>query len=340
MKQYVGLTPQMQKSIGHFEHQGMFQLRLNKILTSEQRKNLAIQLEFWPSDIDNAGRDAFSFTSTLYSRGIYGERADNRYDDTKRCYVNNVSSRYADGLKKAAIQLGYTEVIKACNGWMGLDENDGIPQTVPEAVVVQQPSSGQVIDNRLILPPERLRDAINHKEFNQTFARIFIELNELNPKTNLTGWQTLMNLSLTIEFSAKLKSDLFSSTTRNPAELLVTYIAQNTVMTLNVFCDIIKNPQIGLGKYADQLASIHEKCVEKFKAHSEQMYADKSEIYGWCNQKDLAFLIPTLEKEGFSALEDIADITEKDLENLGITQMGQRKKIMRAISTLKVNISN
>jgi hypothetical protein len=338
MKQYVGLTPQMQNSIGHYEHQGMFQIALNRILTEEQRKNLAIQLEFWPSDIDRAVRDAYAFTSTLHNRGIYGERVDNRYDDAKRCYVNTVSDRYAHNLKKAAIQLGYVEVTKACNRWMGLDENDGVPQTVPQ--VVQQQNSNPTIDNRLIQPPERLRDALNHQDFNQTFARIFIELNELNPKTNLTGWQTLMNQFLTLEFSPKLKSDLFSGTSKNPSELLVMFIAQNTVTTLSAFCDIIKNPQIGLAKYADQLASIHAKCIEKFKAHSEQMYSDKSEIYGWCNQKDLAFLIPILEKEGFSALEDIADITEKDLEDLGVTLMGQRKKIMRAISTLKVNSNN
>jgi len=337
MKQYIGATPQMESSIRHFEHQGMFQLTLNKILTDEQRRNLAIQLEFWPSDIDRAGKDPFSFTSTLYSRGVYGEQAGSRYDDSKRCYINVVTERYAHALKKAGIQLGYVEVIKACNNWMGLDENDGIPQ------LVQQPVEQQIISNvdaKLVPPPERLRDAINHPDFNQTLARVFIELNELNPKTNIKGWQTIIMMCQTIEFPQSLKQKVSQNGCKNPAEEVITYLAQNTIMTLNVFCDILRNQQIGLDEYADQIATIQRKCIDKFKARSEAAYSNKSEIYGWCNQNDLAFLIPILEEQGFSALEDIADITEKDLTDLGITLMGQRKKIMRAISTLKVNSTN
>ena len=199
--------------------------------------------------------------------------------------------------------------------------------------------SAPALDTKLSPPPEKLRDAIIHPDFQSMFSKIFLKLNETNSQ-NLTGWQTIMNQFLTVEFPQTLKMNIFSKQSKNPSEEVVVYIAQNTIITLHRFCDVLRSQQIDLGKYADQLVGIYEKCMEKFKSMSEKVNANKSEIYCWCNQKDLAFLIPTLEANGFSALEDIADITEQDLQTLGIDKMGQRKQIMRAISTLKLNSNN
>jgi len=203
-----------------------------------------------------------------------------------------------------------------------------------------EPAIKTIVETKLNAPPEKLRDAINHPDYTQMFIKIFLKLNEIDPKTNNTRWQLLKNEFLTIEFPNSLLNRLFSGNSKNPSEELVTHIAKNTIITVTDFCRILQGGSIGLAKYAQRLATIHNKCNEKFKSLSEQESSNKSEIYCWCNQKDLAFLIPTLEGQGFRTLEDIADITDKDLQDMGINLIGHRKSIMRAISTLKVNSNN
>lgn len=205
---------------------------------------------------------------------------------------------------------------------------------------VPEPTNKTGVETKLSAPPEKLRDALNHPDYTQTFIKIFLKLNEIDPKTNNTRWQLLKNEFLTIEFPNTLLNRLFSGNSKNPSEELVTHIAKNTIITVTDFCRILQGGSIGLAKYAQRLATVHNKCNEKFKSLSEQESSNKSEIYCWCNQKDLAFLIPTLEGQGFRTLEDIADITDKDLQDMGINLIGHRKSIMRAISTLKVNSNN
>jgi hypothetical protein len=196
------------------------------------------------------------------------------------------------------------------------------------------------VETKLSAPPERLRDALNYPDYIQIFVKIFLKLNEIDPKTNNIRWQLLKNQFLTVDFPQSLLNKLFSNACKNPSEELVTHIAKNTIITVTDFCKVLQAESIGLEKYAGQLMAIYDKCNEKFKSLSDQVSSNKSEIYRWCNQKDLAFLIPTLEGHGFRTLEDIADINDKDLQDMGINLIGHRKSIMRAISTLKVNSNN
>lgn len=328
----IGSTPEMENSIKNYEHQGMFLLDLMKFLTADERKNLATGLGFWPSDIDSSARSSSQFNSILICRGIISDdtRHENDYT-TKKVY-----KRDAHKLKEVASNLGYTEVVKACNKWMGIDENDGIKHQQP---VIQQINNNSNNENKLLLPPERLIDALNRSEYISVFAKIFLKMNETNLNNNNKGWQIFLNYlpNASADIPFDMKNRIYSDKSKNPSEEVVTFIATNTTLTIDKFCEIIQDEKFGLKKYADKLNGIHKKSTELFNKKSSEIYDNKTEIHCWCNKKNLQHLIPIFEKEGIDTLEVVSALNETDLEKMGITKIGDRIKIRKAIESLSAN---
>ena len=67
------------------------------------------------------------------------------------------------------------------------------------------------------------------------------------------------------------------------------------------------------------------------------MVADRkpeSDVHQWCNQNNLEFLIPILDKNGFDTVDDMRHITKDDLQKMGINNQDQQTKILKTCALL------
>ena len=140
-----------------------------------------------------------------------------------------------------------------------------------------------------------------------------------------------MNSYVEMEYPATQKNRWFSGQSLNPAQELVEFIAKKTVVTIPEFCATIKKLFPDLELYTENILATYQVCQKEFEQAVAEKNSNQSEVYNWCVSEGLDFLIPILEQEGFDTLEDIVDIHENDLEKMGVSKLGHKKKIMRAI---------
>jgi hypothetical protein len=121
----VGINDRMNLSIGHFEHQGMFSLAIDRIIDKEMRKNILMHLGCTGAgSIESYSSRCIEFDCYLHSRGIVSEDKKTNWSGYESTTI--VENRDATKLKDAAMALGYVALVQLCNKWMGLDENDGV----------------------------------------------------------------------------------------------------------------------------------------------------------------------------------------------------------------------
>ena len=125
MSQVIGENERMQISAKHFEHQGIFSLKLGKEIDEDILRNLLMQFGVTsPGSISAYSRSKIEFFAFLNMQLIVTEqKQSNGYGDNR---VTKIISRDATKLRDAAINLNYINIVTLCNRWMGLDDIAGM----------------------------------------------------------------------------------------------------------------------------------------------------------------------------------------------------------------------
>lgn len=334
MNKLIGDNDAMRRSMGHFEHEGLFSIALNDML----KKDIMIAL-FKAMGITGEGtiyqnsKDGFCFTGYLHSCGFISETVKQTRGYPN--YEKTIYSRDAKPLKKAAIILGYNNIVIACNRWMGLeDEYDGV---VLQVLSIPNDSNANVsasLDSTVKRPPERLSEAIAHPKYFTLLTQVYLELNKAAQGERMKRWQKLMISYVEMEYPPAQKQRWFSGQSLIPAQELVEIIAKKTIITIPEFCATIVKLFPDLELYTENILATHQVCQKEFEEAVAEKNSNQSEVYNWCVSEGLDFLIPILEGQGFDTLEDITDVTIGDLKDMGVTKLGHQKKIMRSINKL------
>ena len=310
MHKYIGANDSMKKSIGFFEHEGMFSIHLGKHLTKDIMRALlkALGCE-GAGTIEQNSRDQFSFTGYLHNCMYVSEKASSgSYPN----YEKIVYSRDAAALKNVASQCGYNDIVVACNRWMGLDDNDSIPIQSVMAVATE---------NKKKLGKYDIVDDIISDEDN--FGLI------------------IMNLYLKLE-------NIWEDSMKRFIELGIDIpIDQNTIsqrkMKGKFYLESLKN--IKLSDFLSNLDAIGCPLVKDIDAKLQELnsnvvrfkkasFSGKNEVASWCSDNGLSHLYDQLISLGFDSLAKLKQLDDQSCTEMGIKGFG-RIELMKKINLLK-----
>lgn len=130
MSKTVGENERMQLSAKHFEHQGMFSLKLGDETDKEIRRNLLLHMGITaPGTLESYSCDDLNFFSYLWGAMIVSEEKQEKWYGSG--YITTVKNRDATQLRDAAAAHNYVNIVTICNRWMGLDDSDGMKIAKP-----------------------------------------------------------------------------------------------------------------------------------------------------------------------------------------------------------------
>lgn len=293
MYKYVAANDAMKKSIGFFEHEGIFSLHLQKLLTKNIMKSLLSALGCkYEGQIEQYSKDGFSFTSYLHSQMHVTEKC------SPCCYPNYekiIYSRNAIVLKNAAIQCGFNDIVVACNKWMGLDENDGIAQ-----VGVAQETGQKKIDRKY----ETVDDILNDEDnFGLIVMNLYIQLEKLWTKSVEKFIESNINIQIdqNVISQKTMKGKFYLNSIKN---VKLTDFLSNLD---SIECSLVKDIDQKLNQLNANV--VHDKKVS---------FSGKNEVASWCSDNGYSHVYDKLIELGFDSLSTLSKLDDTSCQEMGL----------------------
>lgn len=303
---YVGATPELTRSIGHFEHQGMFTLALKRTLTTERMSTLCNALGIQGiGTIEQMSRDSSQFVSSCVSRGYYGDSTQNTNDYRTKIVIK----RDATPLKKAAIICGYNDIVSLCNKWMGIDENDGI--------IIDTPTVAQKSRNYATVG-DILADRNN---FGKAIRDLTILLEDGDLWTSSA--EALIDKGIEIYIDQKaislneMKGEFYLSSIK---EVKLSDFLTNIE---SIGCESIAT------RIYDRLQELKANVIFKRKEN----FVGKNEVANWCKINEVSHLYDRLIELGFDSMDKLRCLDDQTCTELGIKGF-DRISLMKKIKTM------